>query len=189
MAFTGGCLCGRVRYTVEGQPNFAAVCHCRSCQRYTGSAFEPVMVFPSQAVEVHGDLKTYDDVGDSENSCIAASARTVVQASSPMSMRCPESRSFWLVRSMNLLSSSQAWKSSVPAHSPGCSNHRTSGRSLIKCRGKSLPNIGSWPGEGTRLPRRALRCPTNSPPPFRPAACWSGCSWFSRSGLSQRWRP
>ena len=47
MAFAGGCLCGRVRYTVEGEPNFAAVCHCRSCQRYTGSAFEPVMVFPS----------------------------------------------------------------------------------------------------------------------------------------------
>ena len=47
MAFAGGCLCGRVRYTVEGDPNFAAVCHCRSCQRYTGSAFEPVMVFPS----------------------------------------------------------------------------------------------------------------------------------------------
>jgi hypothetical protein len=65
MAFAGGCLCGRVRYTVEGEPNFAAVCHCRSCQRYTGSAFEPVMVFPSQAVQVQGDLKTYDDVGDS----------------------------------------------------------------------------------------------------------------------------
>ena len=65
MAFAGGCLCGRVRYTVEGEPNFAAVCHCRSCQRYTGSAFEPVMVFPSQAVQVKGDLKTYDDVGDS----------------------------------------------------------------------------------------------------------------------------
>ena len=65
MALTGGCLCGRVRYTVDGQPNFAAVCHCRSCQRYTGSAFEPVMVFPSQTVQVQGDLKTYDDVGDS----------------------------------------------------------------------------------------------------------------------------
>ena len=64
MALTGGCLCGRVRYTVDGQPNFAAVCHCRSCQRYTGSAFEPVMVFPSQTVQVQGDLKTYDDVGD-----------------------------------------------------------------------------------------------------------------------------
>lgn len=68
MAVTGGCLCGRVRYTVEGDPNFAAVCHCRSCQRYTGSAFEPLMVFPSQAVRVEGDLKTYDEVADSGKS-------------------------------------------------------------------------------------------------------------------------
>ncbi len=65
MAVTGGCLCGRVRYTAEGDPDFAAVCHCRSCQRYTGSAFEPLMVFPSHAVTVEGDLKTYDEVADS----------------------------------------------------------------------------------------------------------------------------
>lgn len=68
MAVTGGCLCGRVRYTAEGEPNFAAVCHCRSCQRYTGSAFEPLMVFPSQAMKVEGDLKTYDEVADSGKS-------------------------------------------------------------------------------------------------------------------------
>lgn len=68
MTVTGGCLCGRVRYTAEGDPNFAAVCHCRSCQRYTGSAFEPLMVFPSQAVKIEGDLKTYDEVADSGKS-------------------------------------------------------------------------------------------------------------------------
>ena len=46
-------------------PNFAAVCHCRSCQRYTGSAFEPLMVFPNEAVRLEGELKTYDDKADS----------------------------------------------------------------------------------------------------------------------------
>jgi hypothetical protein len=65
MAISGGCLCGRVRYTMEGDAQFAAVCHCRSCQRYTGSAFEPLMVFPNEAVKVQGDLKTYDDKADS----------------------------------------------------------------------------------------------------------------------------
>jgi hypothetical protein len=65
MAITGGCLCGRVRYAVEGEAQLSAVCHCRSCQRYTGSAFEPLMVFPADAVRVEGELKTYDDAGDS----------------------------------------------------------------------------------------------------------------------------
>jgi hypothetical protein len=68
MAITGGCLCGRVRYTAEGEPNFTGICHCRNCQRYTGSAFEPVLAFPSQAVQVQGNLNTYDDVGDSGKS-------------------------------------------------------------------------------------------------------------------------
>jgi hypothetical protein len=62
---TGGCLCGRVRYTLTGDPAFSGLCHCRNCQRYTGSSFEPVMVFPSPSVSVQGELKTYQDTGDS----------------------------------------------------------------------------------------------------------------------------
>jgi hypothetical protein len=35
----GGCDCGAVRYRVEGPPLIAHACHCRWCQRETGSAF------------------------------------------------------------------------------------------------------------------------------------------------------
>src|SRR5215469_15779712 len=62
---TGGCLCGRVRYTLSGECALSGLCHCRNCQRYTGSAFEPVMVFPSANVSIRGELKTYEDKGDS----------------------------------------------------------------------------------------------------------------------------
>jgi|SRR5215472_1237293 hypothetical protein len=62
---TGGCLCGRVRYTLTGEPAFTGVCHCRNCQRYTGTAFEAVTVFPAASVALQGDLKTYQDTGDS----------------------------------------------------------------------------------------------------------------------------
>ena len=62
---TGGCLCGRVRYTLTGEPALSGLCHCRNCQRYTGSAFETVVAFPSTAVSVQGELKTYQDTGDS----------------------------------------------------------------------------------------------------------------------------
>jgi hypothetical protein len=62
---TGGCLCGRIRYTVTGEPAFSSLCHCRNCQRYTGSAFETFIAFPAASVSVHGELKTYDDTGDS----------------------------------------------------------------------------------------------------------------------------
>ena len=61
---TGGCLCGRVRYTATGAPALSGICHCRNCQRYTGSAFETVVAFPSASISVQGELKTYNDTGD-----------------------------------------------------------------------------------------------------------------------------
>lgn len=35
----GGCACGAVRYRMESAPMFTHCCHCRDCQRQTGSAF------------------------------------------------------------------------------------------------------------------------------------------------------
>ena len=35
----GGCACGKVRYRLASAPMFVHCCHCRDCQRQTGSAF------------------------------------------------------------------------------------------------------------------------------------------------------
>ena len=35
----GGCACGAVRYRLDSLPMFVHCCHCRDCQRQTGSAF------------------------------------------------------------------------------------------------------------------------------------------------------
>ena len=37
--FEGGCACGAVRYRLASPPMFVHCCHCRDCQRQTGSAF------------------------------------------------------------------------------------------------------------------------------------------------------
>ena len=38
-AIEGGCTCGGVRYRLVAAPLFVHCCHCRWCQRETGSAF------------------------------------------------------------------------------------------------------------------------------------------------------
>ncbi|MCE9520803.1 MAG: GFA family protein [Alphaproteobacteria bacterium] len=35
----GGCACGAIRYRLATSPMFVHCCHCRDCQRQTGSAF------------------------------------------------------------------------------------------------------------------------------------------------------
>ena len=43
---TGGCYCGAIRYESDEPPISPGICHCRECQRWTGSAFLTVAGFP-----------------------------------------------------------------------------------------------------------------------------------------------
>lgn len=63
--FTGGCMCGSVRYICISEPNFMGNCHCRDCQRATGTAFAAAIIVPRDAVTITGDVKYYDVTGDS----------------------------------------------------------------------------------------------------------------------------
>ena len=42
----GGCLCGAIRYEVEDNPLRVTICHCKFCQRATGSAYMVEPIFP-----------------------------------------------------------------------------------------------------------------------------------------------
>lgn len=37
MALEGGCLCGAIRYRLDGEIEESAYCHCRTCQRQSGA--------------------------------------------------------------------------------------------------------------------------------------------------------
>ena len=61
----GGCLCGALRYSFSGDPLITAVCHCRNCQRQSGSAFSIVCVVPAAAYHQTGASKVFADKGNS----------------------------------------------------------------------------------------------------------------------------
>lgn len=50
--FTGGCLCGAVRYACASDALALIYCHCKDCQRCTGGPFAAVAVVRSRDVTV-----------------------------------------------------------------------------------------------------------------------------------------
>ena len=63
--FTGGCMCGAIRYKCLAEPIFMGNCHCRDCQQATGTAFAAAILVPRDAVTIFGDLKYYEVIGGS----------------------------------------------------------------------------------------------------------------------------
>ncbi len=60
LPITGGCLCGAVRYESSEPPIRTTICHCRMCQKSTGSAFMVAAGFPRTALRfTKGEPKLY----------------------------------------------------------------------------------------------------------------------------------
>jgi hypothetical protein len=67
-ALTGGCLCGAVHYTCAAEPVYSVNCHCRDCQKASGSGYAPIVMLPMAAVTVTGEVTYYASAGDSGQS-------------------------------------------------------------------------------------------------------------------------
>jgi hypothetical protein len=76
-AIEGGCSCGHVRYRVSSKPLIVHCCHCRWCQKQTGTAFALNALFEASDVELlSGDV--------SEKSIPSPSGKGQIMA------RCPK---------------------------------------------------------------------------------------------------
>src|SRR5260370_21654609 len=52
--YTGGCQCGSVRYVLTTEPIRLVACHCKECQRQSGSAFGMSMPVKKDSLTVTG---------------------------------------------------------------------------------------------------------------------------------------
>lgn len=57
--FTGGCLCGKVRFVASGSPYRVGICHCLDCRKHHGALFHASAIFPQNAVTIEGETRDY----------------------------------------------------------------------------------------------------------------------------------
>jgi hypothetical protein len=60
---TGHCLCGAISYRFDAEPEAVVLCHCRECQRHTGSAFSVNVLVPRSSLEIKGTPSNHQTTG------------------------------------------------------------------------------------------------------------------------------
>lgn len=60
----GGCLCGLLRYQFDKDSVISAGhCHCRDCQKATGSGKATIVFVPTPALTIEGEYRSYTVTG------------------------------------------------------------------------------------------------------------------------------
>lgn len=62
---TGGCLCGKVTYTLLNEPARMAQCHCDHCRLSTGTGHMSLAFFNKDDVNIEGSTSSYTTTSDS----------------------------------------------------------------------------------------------------------------------------
>lgn len=65
--FKGGCFCGAVRYECSTDPIFMGNCHCRDCQKATGTAYVAAIAVPTPLLQIKGEVHYFESKADNGN--------------------------------------------------------------------------------------------------------------------------
>lgn len=77
----GGCVCGKVTYSGTAEPIFAGICHCKTCQKASGTAFNTVVAVPADAIKIPARSPNSTALATAARRRTAASARAAAPAS------------------------------------------------------------------------------------------------------------
>ena len=87
--FTGGCVCGAIRYECSAEPIMTFKCHCRDCQQVTGGGFVAGLLVPASAFRLtKGQLRyhfTPSAAGGKHKRGFCAECGSRITAGNPMS--------------------------------------------------------------------------------------------------------
>ena len=58
--YTGGCMCGAVRFEIDAEPHAVVHCHCKDCRRHSGAPVTTYVGFKGDQVRyVKGERKIF----------------------------------------------------------------------------------------------------------------------------------
>jgi hypothetical protein len=64
--FEGGCICGAFRYRCSKPPFWSSNCHCKACQKLTGSSFSTAFTVKTSGFELlSGEALRFERLADS----------------------------------------------------------------------------------------------------------------------------
>ena len=87
MRLAGRCNCRAVTYQCDAEPHSVTYCHCDTCRRMTGSAFNVGVGVPADSLRVSGDVKGWNDPEHPEK---RATREFCPTCGSPMFTRYPK---------------------------------------------------------------------------------------------------
>ncbi|MBI1207872.1 MAG: aldehyde-activating protein [Azospirillum sp.] len=65
--FSGGCLCGGVRFHSAAAPQMAGHCHCIDCRKSSGTGHCTHLIIPENAFTIEGEVRFYTRPANSGN--------------------------------------------------------------------------------------------------------------------------
>jgi hypothetical protein len=63
---TGGCACGQLTFKTRGEPKRVGLCHCMTCRKISGAAFNAFVIYPVHQVTVTGQIRGWSATPESE---------------------------------------------------------------------------------------------------------------------------
>ncbi|MGK6319291.1 GFA family protein [Sphingomonas sp. DT-204] len=57
--YSGGCLCGAIRWKSRSEPDYMGICCCADCRKASGSGFVPFMGFAAADMSFSGEPRQY----------------------------------------------------------------------------------------------------------------------------------
>ena len=97
---TGKCLCGAVNYSIKAEPVSMGQCHCKDCQRASGTGHMSIARFKREDVTISGQTTSYASVAESGNTntrhfCPVCHFERIAKRR-VANWRCPECRAIGL---------------------------------------------------------------------------------------------